>query len=531
MANSTSGSGTTDVDVVVVGYGPVGQVLSILLAQQGWRVAVIERWLDQYPFPRVVAFDGETSRTLAAAGIGDALPRITEPLGAYDFQNSAGQTLLHLDLPYSPGHSGWPPAVVIHQPTLQETLHTRVEELSGLRVLRGHRAERLVDHGDHVELLAPGPVLGNTPITASWVVGCDGANSFVREHLGTTVSDLGFQHDWLLADLVFKEEREFTPTNTQLCDPARPTTLVASGGGHRRWEFMRLPGETVEELEDVDTVWKLLAPFDVTPENAELCHHTVYTFQGRLTDDWRAGRVVLAGDAAHVMPPFAGQGMCSGVQDAANLAWKLDLVLRGVADERVLDSYQAERRRHVANTINGSIELGKLISELDPVAAGYRDAGMLELMQDADHAAMTPHFYPLEEGILRRDADGARILPAGDLVPQARVARGDRVGLFDDVVGRGFVLLTTVDPHPLPDDDLAFLKEIGAHVVRLRPMGTDPGDVAEDEVVDIDDVYFPYFDDLGDLGALVRPDFYLFGTMRSPSDLSELVGALRSQLQ
>lgn len=534
MSNSTvdpSSDQDTDADVVVVGYGPVGQVLAILLAQQGWRVIVLERWPDQYPFPRVVAFDGETARNLAAAGIGDALPDIIEPLGEYDFQNAAGRTLLHLDLPFAPGHTGWPPAVVIHQPTLQATLHARAAALPNLQVLYGHQAEQLVDHGDHIEILAPGPTLGERPITASWVVGCDGANSFVRARMGSTTTDLGFQHDWLLCDIVFAEPREFKPTNVQICDPARPTTLVASGQGHRRWEFMRLPGETVEELADVEMVWRLLAPFDVTAENATLTHHTVYTFQARLTDDWRVGRMLLAGDSAHVMPPFAGQGMCSGVQDAANLSWKLDLVLRGLADERLLDSYASERGKHVRHTIDGSVELGKIISELDPDFATRRDEGMLAMQANPDSLPVTPPFIALENGVICQDAHAARIPPAGDLVRQGQVARNDHTGLFDEVVGRGFVLLTTFDPHVALDaDNLAFLKEIGAHVVRVRPAGTNLRQVEDHEVVDVDDVYFRYFAELGVEGLLVRPDFYLFGAARDRSDLPGLVTELRSHL-
>ena len=192
-----SGSGReTDTDVAVVGCGPVGLVLSILLAQQGWRVTILEQYSDQYPFPRVVAFDGETARNFAAAGIGDSLAELGEPLGEYVFHNAAGQTLLSFEAPYTADRDGWPKATVMHQPTFETALRAHAATLPELTLLSGHKAEEITDHGDHVEVRAPGPELGDRPLTASWVVGCDGANSFVRDRMGAQVTDLGFRHDW-----------------------------------------------------------------------------------------------------------------------------------------------------------------------------------------------------------------------------------------------------------------------------------------------------------------------------------------------
>ena len=377
MSTSAEPSGQgrrTDTDVAVVGCGPVGLVLSILLAHQGWRVTVLEQYPDQYPFPRVVAFDGETARNFAAAGIGGSLTELGEPLGEYAFQNAAGRTLLNFEAPYVADRDGWPKATVMHQPTFETALRAHAATLPEVTLLTGHRVEDVVDHGEYTEVRGTGPELGDRALTASWVVGCDGANSFVRDRMGVSITDLNFRHDWLLCDVLFHEPREFTPNDVQICDPARPTTIVASGRGHRRWEFMRMPGESVEELSSVETMWRLLEPHGVTPDNATLTRNIVYTFQASMTDRWRVGRMLLAGDSAHQMPPFAGQGMCSGVRDAANLAWKLDLVLRGVAGERLLDLYQRERGKQVRHTIDMSIEVGKIVSELDPAAAERRDA-------------------------------------------------------------------------------------------------------------------------------------------------------------
>lgn len=529
----------TDADVVIIGNGPTGQTLSLLLARHGWRVIVLERWPDPYPFPRIKGFDGETARNFAAAGIGPVLPEIYERLGEYEFHNGAGQTLIHIDVPFETGRDGWPPGVVIHHPTLEAALSAQAQTMPTLEVRQGNAAERVADHGDHVEVFAPGLAAGAGSITCRWLVGCDGANSFVREHIGAKAIDLGFEQDWLLCDVVFHEPRRFDPNDRQICDPLRPTTMVASGKGHRRWEFRRLPGETLEELNHPDTVWRLLKRFDATPENATLCRYTTYTFRAQIADAWRAGRLLIAGDAAHLMPPFAGQGMCSGIRDAANLAWKLDLVLRAAASEALLDSYQAERAPQVRQAIDVSVEFGRIITELDTVAAAARDAHLISRQAQPDTASGSAGSYsfPMAHGVLRHDDRGEVVAPAGLLMPQGRVRRGSGSGMFDDgmfddVVGRGFVLITTVDPaDALDEDDAAFLAEIGTHVVRVRHVETAPEDLGQRDVVDLDNVYLPFLGQAGQVAVLVRPDFYVFGGAHDRADLATLVAQLRTRLR
>ncbi|TDC91286.1 bifunctional 3-(3-hydroxy-phenyl)propionate/3-hydroxycinnamic acid hydroxylase [Saccharopolyspora aridisoli] len=520
-----------DADVVIVGCGPVGLTLALLLAHRGWQVAVLERYAEQYPFPRVVTIDGETSRNFAAAGIGDQLHELGEPMGVYEFRNAAGRTLLSFDAPYQPDHQGWPRAAVMHQPSYEAALRAHAEALPNLRMLYGHEVESLVDRGDHVEVRAPGPVLGDGPLTGSWLVGCDGANSIVREHMGAQVTDFGFSQDWLLCDVVFHEPRGFHPTDVQICDPERPTTIVASGRGHRRWEFMLLPGESVEELSTVEAMWSLLEPHGASPDNATLTRNIVYTFDASMTQQWRRGRLLLAGDSAHLMPPFAGQGMCSGVRDAASLSWRLDLVLRGLAGERLLDTYVVERAKQVRRTTDASIEMGKLVSELDPVKAARRDEYLIASRSEQDQPEAAPPSFALEDGFLRRNIGRTIVKPAGELMPQGQVARGEHRGLFDDVVGNGFALITSLDPHAALDDEgRAFLEGIGTHLVRVLPFGTGPKHAQPHEVVDVGNVYLPYLDELEQAAVLVRPDFYVFGGARDRSDITRLVRELRSQI-
>ncbi|GAB2695418.1 bifunctional 3-(3-hydroxy-phenyl)propionate/3-hydroxycinnamic acid hydroxylase MhpA [Kitasatospora kifunensis] len=534
-ATPATSSSPTDAEVIVVGNGPVGAALSILLAQRGWRTLVLERRRRPYTLPRATSFDGESARLLAACGIGAELGRVTEPATGYQWRTAGGETLLDIEFSTA-GPYGWPDANTMHQPALEELLAARAAALPEITVLRDRQVVGIADQGDRVVVTAEDEDGTVRSFSARWVVGCDGANSFVRHHLDVPVTDLGFSYEWLLCDVELREPGEFIPTNVQICDPARPTTLVGSGPGHRRWEFMRLPGERAAELNRPETAWRLLAPFGVTPETATLLRSTTYIFQARWAEQWRVGRVLLAGDAAHLMPPFAGQGMCSGIRDVVNLSWKLDLVLRGRAAETVLDSYTEERRAQVQESILSSVQLGRVICVTDPVAAAERDATVLANRRGRGPSRPEPA-KPLTGGLLHRS--GEELAPAaGEVMPQGRVHGPGGSGLFDEVVGRGFVLLLGEQaPARLEADQLSLLAELEAHVVRLLPQERTAGDAAghsrraqEVEVTDLDGVYRSYLARHGASVLLVRPDYHVFGAAHGPQGTAALLARLREQL-
>ncbi|MEV5959492.1 bifunctional 3-(3-hydroxy-phenyl)propionate/3-hydroxycinnamic acid hydroxylase [Streptomyces sp. NPDC051987] len=524
-----------DVDVLVVGYGPVGQLLAVLLAEKGHKVGVIERWPSAYPLPRAVAFDGEAARILAAAGVSDCFARIGESSRDYTVTNLAGDVLLRHDAEDT-YRNGWPDSTSMYQPGLEAALTERGASLPGLRLFRDHEAVLLEEDGDRVTVEAIEGATGRRRrFTSGWVLGCDGANSFVRASVNPQFTDYGLHHEWLVCDVVLHEDRTFEHNNLQLADPGRPRVAVSAGPGHRRWEFMRMPQDDPETFNSEEKAWELLRLFDVHPGNATLDRFTSYTFRARLADRWRSGRLLIAGDAAHLMPPFAGQGMCSGLRDAANLAWKLDLVLRGVAGDGLLDTYTPERRSHVQKSIIMSVNLGKVICMTDAKAAADRDTVMLA-SRKRGIGAQRPQtvLERLKDGVVLRDADERPVGLAGHLAPQGRVAGARGTGRFDEIVGTGFVLLTTQNPAGLTEGVLdaghrAFLADLGVTTVRVLPAGTPLEDLGADDVVDVDQVYLSYLAEQSATVALVRPDFYLFGAVEHVSGLPALLESLRQQ--
>ncbi len=493
-----------DVDVAVVGAGPVGMTLAVLIAQRGHRVVVLEQREEPYPLPRAVHFDHEVGRIFQACGLGDAARELSEPAEVYEWRNAEGTTLLRFGR-VGLAASGWPFSSMFCQPELEAALHARAAALPSLEVRRGTAVVGLDQH-------AGGVVVHHDAgaVRSRYAIGCDGARSTVRDLIDVDVFDHGFSYDWLIVDVVLDEERRFDPINQQICDPARPTTAVSGGPGRRRWEFMCLPHERIEDLDDAARAWELLAPWDVRPDNARLERHAVYTFQARVAERWQVGRVLLAGDAAHLMPPFAGQGMCSGIRDAANLAWKLDLVLDGLADEALLATYDEERRPNASAAIDFSIELGKVICVADPDEAAARDAALSAGYDGSVSDA--PPLPGIDAGLV---LGGSAF--AGQLFPQGHVDGQ----LFDDLHGAGWRLVTDSSLEPPHADDLD--RDLVAWFAGVRG-----------EIVDVagrsDDLH-GWFVAHDVRWALQRPDFHLYGTAADLAGAADLLRSLRSHME
>lgn len=506
-------------DVVQIGYGPVSQALALMLGRQKRKVLVCERWNERYPLPRAVCIDHELYRVLWANGMGSVLPEITERGPLYQWFNADWRQLLEIDWS-ADSISGGPEVNFVHQPTVEQALDVAVAGQATVDTLLGWEAVSIRQSDNFAEIDLREVESGERKtVTARYVVGCDGANSLTRETIGGQQEDRGFEADWLVIDVLLKPgvtiERLGIPAAGQYCNPVRPTTIVPAGlregRTFRRWEFMRLPGESVSSLESEDKVWSLLAPW-AGPDDIELVRHKVYNFRSLLAARWRDGRLLVAGDAAHVMPPFMGQGMCSGLRDAWNLAWKLDLVLDGKAEDRLLDTYQPERMPHVSQIIDMSIYLGKMICIPDEVAAAVRDeaffTGKVEPM---------PPFPALTDGLIFRGKDGVPTEGAGLLSPHVDLLVSGVVKRLDDLTAGHFLVVSTgfVAERALTNGTREALDRIDAQFVSL----------VSDSIRDLDGRLDDFLAAQGWAAMIVRPDFYVYGGSASEAGLEHLANA------
>jgi len=507
-------------DVAIIGCGPVGGTLAGLLGRRGVEVVVVERFEQPFGLPRAVRFDHEAMRLWQELGFAEALLADLLSASRYDWYGADGELAVSFATPdYGP--SGWRFAYSFFQPELEESLDAAIQALRSVQLRRGLTLTGLTQRDDHVELdlhptaqppATPGPCL---KLRARYVVGADGARSTVRDALGVSWEDLGFSERWFVVDVRPQADvlGRFDGFPTQRCDPRRPYVMTSAGRRHRRWEFMLLPGERPEDFAESERAWGFLRPW-LAPGEATIVRQAVYEFGSKVASTMQVGRCFLAGDAAHLMPPHMGEGMCSGVRDASNLAWKLDLALQGLGDERLLASYTTERLPHATALVEQSRRMGAVSCELDPVAASARDA---ELRASG---GVAPWPFPsLGPGFVYEGPGGIAEL-AGTLAVQGNVEVDGRVGRFDDVVGRGFVVIAaTESPEELlADAELMALERLGACIVAV---GEGPG-----RLRDTDGRLTAWLGQHGVAAIVIRPDYYVFGAVGTAAALAGLVNDL-----
>jgi len=513
----------TNTEVAIVGAGPVGTLLAILLGRQGHSVTLIERWPEVYELPRAVTMDHEVARIFATLGIDsndDPLIAYFDEL--YYWRNSAEEDLQIVDW-RSVSPSGWRVTYWFNQPNLERRLHEIAATISSINLQRGWELTALQQRADQVKLSVQqtaelfGADAQQQTISAQYVIGCDGANSFVREALQIPVVDRGYFFDWLILDMIPPADHVVSPAQWQLCDPARPTTIVPGGPGRRRWEFMVLPGESTVDIATAQSAWRLLEPWGLTPDNATLERSAVYRFQARWAEQWRVGRCLIAGDAAHLMPPFAGEGMCAGLRDAVALGWRLAGVLNGSLPESILDSYVTERIHHARHYIDFSQQLGEIICITDAAQAAQRDRRMKAELAARDHSPLNPDHVSLGPGIW---CEGT--VQAGELSPQGVVRYQNVVDRFDQAVGRGWLLVGyECDPRDgLSEHQLVRLEQLGAQTLSIGAPG------AGWQIEDCDGSYQRWLSSIDAYGFILRPDFYLAATISSGDNFANRVDQL-----
>ena len=501
-------------DVCIIGFGPTGAVAASLLADAGHSVVVVDRLGEVYDRPRAIALDHEIMRVFQNLGVIEAvLPHIAV-YPASEYRGASGDVIKRLDAAPPPFSQSWAPNYSFTQPPVERALRDRARA-AGASILLDHELVSLTQDGDGVRVRLTDTGGSDVDLTAKYVIGADGAASTVRRLTGLVLDDLGFDEPWLVVDVRVGDAAlgKLPDVNVQYCEPARPSTYVIGPGNHRRWEIMLTDEDPRARMGELD-VWSLLARW-IGPEDATLWRSATYRFHAVVAREWRSGRVFLAGDAAHQQPPFLGQGMCQGVRDAANLAWKLDLVLRGGASPDLLESYGEERRDHVVKLTTVIKRLGRFICERDPYRARARDED--ELTATGGRVVTTFRqdiMPPLDAGLLSRD----RHPGCGLLFPQPRLT-GD--ALLDEVLGGGFRLFLAESGAPMPPVEYAVPGLRIARIVQSPPAGATPGDVAI--LVEQDAVATRWFSERGAVAALVRPDNYVYGIAVDASGITRLI--------
>ncbi|MBR0830012.1 bifunctional 3-(3-hydroxy-phenyl)propionate/3-hydroxycinnamic acid hydroxylase [Bradyrhizobium manausense] len=520
----TSASSGNAPDVVVVGLGPVGITLCNLLAAEGVSVEGVDAATDVYGLPRAIGMDHEVMRIFQNVGAADALAPAVGDYRPSEYRSAQGVLLRRFESPAEPYPLAWPPYLTFLQPELEQVLRDNAKRFPTLTLRTGLESIELKDPHAPILTLRDRATGETTRRTPRFVVGCDGGNSFVRRSLDIGFEDLGFHEPWLVVDMIVEDEHAQLPqTNIQFCNPSRPHTFVIGPGRLRRWEFMILPDEDPDDVNRPARIWELLSPW-LRPDQARLWRSATYTFHALVAETWRKGRVFLAGDACHMMPPFLAQGMVQGIKDAANLAWKLAHVLRGTP-EGLLDTYQAERRALVRDVIEITKRLGRVICELDPEKARARDAELIAAMEAGQGIQIRQNLFPpIRHGVVAHRADGSLSPGVGEPSPQPWiVSPGGRTRL-DDLLPSGFVLLLAEDIDA-PPALLEQARKLGVTVHRISRTRPERTPLAEE-----DGVFAAWLSAKGACATLVRPDRMVFGTAANVREVEVLLRELRSHL-
>jgi 3-(3-hydroxy-phenyl)propionate hydroxylase len=468
------------VPVAIIGAGPTGLTAATLLARHGVPTLVLERHRAPYPLPRAVHLDDEVHRILQAMGVHQAFAAITRPARGMRLLDGSHRVLAEFLRDNPCGPNGFPQANMFDQPELEQLLRDNLTRHPSVTLRGGVEVTAVTppahSHGP-VEIAYRDEQSGaSRTLLADAVLGCDGANSLVRAAIGARMQDLAAAQQWLVVDVRCRLPLPAWDGVHQICDPQRAATYMRVGEDRYRWEFRLRTGEKPQDLTEGGRLLALIAPWTqgIPDDELHVVRTASYTFRAQAADHWRQDRIFLLGDAAHLTPPFIGQGMGAGMRDAHNLAWKLALVLTGRADEALLDTYQAERPAHARQLIRTAVAVGAVMTGGGTGTALARKALLptLSRLPGASGRVLSAVSPPLRPGPLVGTRRLGQPRP-GTLCPQPLVADADgRPRLLDDLLGEGFALLATA---PLSSALQGLASALNARVVHLQDPRRPPG--------------------------------------------------------
>jgi len=348
-------------DVIIVGLGPTGGTLANLLALNGFSILILEREKNLYALPRAVHFDDEIMRVFQTIGITKKFLKNTIINKGTKFVNSDGKVLLDWPRPKSITENGWYPSYRFHQPDLEKNLRNRLKNFKKVKLMQNTEVIRIKNNKNSVNLLFKSKNKLRK-VRSKYVIGCDGARSTTRDQMGSVLDNLGFTQKWAVVDLILRKNKNKLPDRTiQYSNSERPATYCRNVGKRRRWEFAIRDNEDEKEILSDEYIWNFLKPW-LNPKDAYLERKAIYIFQSAIARKWRKGRIFIAGDAAHLMPPFMGQGMCAGIRDVSNLAWKISWCIKNNHNEKFLDTYQSERFSNAKEYIETTMRMGEFVN-------------------------------------------------------------------------------------------------------------------------------------------------------------------------
>lgn len=518
-------------DVAIVGFGPVGASLAALLGRCGHRVAVFDKSTEIYPLPRAFALDHEAMRTFQRIGIVESMAGHMTRYRPTLYLGADGAPIQHFDMGSPPYPLGWAPSYTFNQPALEASLREAVRALPNVTVRLGHEVVDLQQTAGSAVLSVTAGDGGQQQVRARYVVACDGGTSPVRKRLDLPLKSLEFVEPWIVVDMHVNEDKlaQLPQTNIQYCNPKRACTYVVGPGTHRRWEFLLLPDEAERREMPHEDIWALLSPW-LQPGEARIWRAATYRFHAVVLQQWRSGCVLLAGDAAHQMPPFLAQGMCQGLRDAVNLAWKLDWVLAGRAGDVLLDSYGQERGPQVEEITATVKRLGQIICERDAGRAHERDQRLRDEQGGQVKMQLRQNLLPgIHHGLIDQDTS-----PAGTPFPQPRGQWGGEPETkqapqwMDDLLGAGFQLMLRHAP------DAGLLASWHDALAALQAQVVSFADAAPTagvrQFIEADQVVAGWFARHGCEAALVRPDHVVYGVAAQMDQVAALLGHACRQL-